>query len=450
MEKIRLYDPGRLIITTLSLDQIKNAEKFVARKAQIFEERTLAEAPIYLDEVIDSFARNENPSRKALKRVAAGSLPDLISKPDGAGLLKRFIGLIVSIGSSVLYKSLLLGYMRIKHDDSMFSDLIRHALLNGNDQLPQRWKDRISTYGLLEHPTGRKLAFLAISTTEKSPLQVFEDAGLKKGILLGGGFAACAFNEFCSIVSKDHSEEKLTRFFEILPNNLSDKSDERVQLAESSLPLVSEALLRPYLEKNPSDDLRRKIIEKLVNLYRDPRLNPMAWASVDQDLVSILLRWLTAESFEMLMEVLNSSNQSTQWKTREKFWKGYIEKGYVKEAWVAFGPDAERQASKLIRSGQLRSRGSFGVLEPSQIQGHHSVLFMKVGDLTISEWTHDGKVRFYRSRNTSKPELYKLRYDPEILRRDIRTDHFKHHLGNWQGDVAEYIRDITGFRNPRW
>lgn len=90
------------------------------------------------------------------------------------------------------------------------------------------------------------------------------------------------------------------------------------------------------------------------------------------------------------------------------------------------------------------------MLEHSQIQGHHSVLFMKLGDLTISEWTHDGKVRFYRSRNNSKPELYKLRYDPEVLRRDSRADHFKVHRGYWQWDVAEYIRDITGFRNPGW
>lgn len=450
MEKVRLYDPGRLLITTISLDHIKNAEKFIARKAQIFEERALADAPIYLDEVINSFKRDENPSRKALKRVAAGSLPDLVAKSNGTGLLKRFIDLIVSIGSSVLYKSLLLGYLRIRHDDSALSDLIRQALVNGEQQLPQRWKDRIKKYGLLEKPSGKKLASIALSSVDLNPLQVFEDAGLKKGILLGGGFAACAFNELCNIVANDHSSEKLNKFFAILPENLSNKADERVQLAESSIQFVTLALLKPYLEKDPSDEVRRKIIKKLVNLYRDPRLNPMAWATADQDLVSILLRWLTAESFEMLMEVLNSSNQSAQWKTREKFWKGYIDKGFVKEAWVAFGPDAEIQASKLIRSGQLRSRGSFGVLEHSQIQGHHSVLFMKLGDLTISEWTHDGKVRFYRSRNNSKPELYKLRYDPEVLRRDSRADHFKVHRGYWQWDVAEYIRDITGFRNPGW
>ena len=155
MEKVRLYDPCRLLITTISLDRVKNAENFVARKAQNFEERALADAPIYLDEVINSFKKNENPSRKALKRVAAGSLADLVAKSNGTGLLKRFIDLIVSIGGSVLYKSVLLGYLRIRHDDSALSGLIQQALKNGEEQLPQRWKDRIKKYGLLEKPSER-------------------------------------------------------------------------------------------------------------------------------------------------------------------------------------------------------------------------------------------------------------------------------------------------------
>jgi len=146
------------------------------------------------------------------------------------------------------------------------------------------------------------------------------------------------------------------------------------------------------------------------------------------------------------MEVLNSSNQSLQWRTRENFWRNFIERDFVREAWIAFGPDAYRQAQKLIKSGQLRSRGAFGILENSQIQGHHSVLIMRIGDLTISEWTHDGKVRFYRSRNSAKPDFYKLRYDPEVLRRDSKADHFKVHLGAWQYDVAEYIYQITGLK----
>ena len=446
MNKVNLYNPGRLLISTPSLDVMKGAQSYVARKAQLFEERDLAAAPIFLDEVVRSFASDQLPSPKAMRRVAAGSLPDLIQLPNGPGLLTRFIDTLVRFGSSALYKALLLGYLRINHSNSAISQLISETLGKNQQSLPDRWRARIEKYGLLKTPPGKKLAEIVMVTSDLPPFRVFEDAGLKRGILLGGGFAMCVFREICDDLSKRHTPDRLDRFFKLLPESFVDKSDERVQLAESSLPFIAKALLSPYLESEPGDELRLRIIDTLIRLYRDPRINPTDWAGVDSDLVSILLRWLTAESFEMLMEVLNSSNQSMQWRSRERFWRRYIEKGYVKEAWVAFGPDAERQATKLIRSGDLRSRGSFGVLYRSQIQGHHSVLLMRIGDLTISEWTHDGKVRFYRSRNPAAPALYKLRYDPEVLRGDSRADHFKVHLGDWQYDVAQYIREITGLR----
>lgn len=446
MEKVNLYNAGRLLIAAPSLDRVKNAQAYVARKAQVFEERDLAAAPIFLNEVVRSFAANEAPSLKAMRRVAAGSLQDLVQLPNGINLLTRFVETLVCLSSSALYKALLLGYLRINHSNSTISALIRGALVRNLEAIPERWRVRIDKYGLLDTPPGKRLAQFVMQSRNVSPFRVFEDAGLRRGILLGGGFAMCVFREICEDLSKQHTPERLSCFFQLIPESFADKADERVQIAESNLPFIAKALLYPYIEREPDDELRLQIIDTLVRLYKDPRLNATGWAEVDSDLVSILLRWLTAESFEMLMEVLNSSNQSMQWRSRERFWRRYIQKGYVKEAWVAFGPDAERQAAKLIRSGELRSRGSFGVLDRSQIQGHHSVLLMRIGDLTISEWTHDGKVRFYRSRNSAAPALYKLRYNPDVLRGDTKTDHYKVHLGDWQYDVAQYIREVTGLR----
>ncbi|NBT05518.1 MAG: hypothetical protein EBS54_01750 [Betaproteobacteria bacterium] len=440
------YDPGRLLISRPSLDRIKRAESFLARKAQQFEERVLNPSPIYLEEVVRSLSRNELPSYKALKRVAAGSLPDLIAKPDGDNLLVRFIKHIVEIGSAVLYKALLLGYLRLGHHKGAISESVRTALVRAKAKLPRRWIDRIDQFGLLELPAGRKLASIAINSGGHQPLDVFEAAGLSRGILLGGGFALNAFIEVCEEVAKGHNNERLSRFLATLPDANAVAQDGRKLLVSNALVSVAKALLQPYIQVEPTDEIKRQIIETLIRLYGDPRLKAAAWSGVDQDLLGVMYRWLTEESFELLMEVLNSSNQSDQWKAREKFWRRYIKKGYIKEAWVAFGPDAKRQAEKLIKTQKLRSKGSFGVLEQSQIQGHHSVLFMRIGDLTISEWTHDGKVRFYRSRNNDKPVLYRLRYDPDLIKRDRVADHFKVHLGYWQADVESYIRDITGIR----
>jgi hypothetical protein len=447
---LRDYNPGRLMISRPSLDKILQAENFLSRKAQVYEERDLRAAPVYLDEVVASLTQRSTPSRKAMRRVAAGGLPDLLRRPDGPGLFARFIEAVVAYGSRTIFKALLLGYLRIGHEDSSISEALRSTIFKNKDQLPKRWTERVDKFGLLEKPVATKLATMAMSADYTHPLQAFEEAGLKRGVLLGGGFAARAFALICEDVSAGHDVDKVNRFLSFFPISFNDSGDDpKVQLTKTALPVVAKALLKPYLESDPSEEIRGEILEVLVRLYRDPRLNAAQWSGVDQDLLSVLFRWLTSESFEMLMEVLNSSNQSAQWRSREAFWRGYIKRDFVKEAWIAFGPDAEKQARKLIRDGQLRSRGSFGVLEHSQIQGHHSVLFMRIGDLTISEWTHDGKVRFYRSRNEFKPALYQLRYDPEVLRRDSRADYFKWHKGYWQFDVSEYVREVTGLKVSR-
>lgn len=440
------YDPGRLVVCRPSLEIMRASQKFLEKKAEHLEAQDLKSAPIYLNEVVRCLSENTEPSRKAMRRVAAGGLTDLLARSNGHHFLARFIEILVALGSGTVYKALLLGYLRIGHKNSRVSEVLRLTLFNGRGTLSSRWGERIDRFGLLDKPVAMKLAQIAMSPNSGRPLQVFEEAGLKRGILLGGGFAAQAFEHICNDLANGHDKKNVAKFLSFFPLEFSDISDERVQLTKNALPQVAVALLKPYIQADPAEDLRGAILDVLVRLYRDPRLRPLEWANVDQDLVEILCRWLTSESFEMLMEVLKSSNQSLQWKTREAFWRKFIKRDFVREAWIAFGPDAYRQAQKLIKSGQLRSLGAFGILENSQIQGHHSVLIMRIGDLTISEWTHDGKVRFYRSRNHARPDFYKLRYDPEVLRRDTKADHFKVHLGAWQDDVAGYIYEVTGLK----
>ncbi len=445
------YNPSRLVVPRPSIEGIHAAERFLAKKAQRFEDRDLIDGHEFLAEVLDCLSSNRTPSKKAMRRVAAGNLLAIAAAPNGKAALADFIELLINADSKACFKALLLGFLRMPHGDDTANegDAVRLALSHGLNGLPQRWKLRIQEYGLLDKPIARLLAKKAMEGMPgRSPLEVFEHAGLRRGVLLGGGFAHAAFRQICDELARGHDDVLIERFFSFFPTDFSDRADERVQLTKTTLGDVARALLTPYLDEDPGEDRKGRILELLLRLYKDPRLNAEQWVGVDGNLIEVLYRWLTSESFEMLMEVLNSSNQSQQWKTRETFWRKYIKKNHVKEAWVAFGPDAERQARLLIRSGQLRSRGAYGVLERSQIQGHHSVLFMRIGDLTISEWTHDGKVRFYRSRNLEKPSLYRLRYDPEVLRRDRYPDFLKVHRGAWQGDVAGFIYQSTGIRQP--
>jgi hypothetical protein len=77
------YDPGRLLVSRPSLDILQASQRFLAKKAEDLESRDIKSAPIYLNEVVRCLSEDTEPSRKAMRRVAAGGLPDLLARPNG-------------------------------------------------------------------------------------------------------------------------------------------------------------------------------------------------------------------------------------------------------------------------------------------------------------------------------------------------------------------------------
>ena len=83
---------------------------------------------------------------------------------------------------------------------------------------------------------------------------------------------------------------------------------------------------------------------------------------------------------------------------------------------------------------------------------------MVIGELTVAEWSHSGKLRFWRSDTRGKPRLHGSIYEGPDLRkgsisiRNPRTnsvvDGIMHDpAGNWQGFAARVIQTETGIRS---
>jgi EH_Signature domain len=72
-----------------------------------------------------------------------------------------------------------------------------------------------------------------------------------------------------------------------------------------------------------------------------------------------------------------------------------------------------------------------------------AVLLLRIGDLTIADWSHDGKLRIWR-RGTAAPELNLKSYSAPDLRLD--SDFELVHLppDGWQQRTEAYIRRHTG------
>jgi hypothetical protein len=74
---------------------------------------------------------------------------------------------------------------------------------------------------------------------------------------------------------------------------------------------------------------------------------------------------------------------------------------------------------------------------------------MKIGDLIISEWTHDGMIRIYEQGNIKAPKFYLNEYHPDSIRSELGPNYVKRHSGYWQHEVENYIYQSTGIRrNP--
>ena len=451
LDRLSSFNPTQLRVSKPSSGILDKVLRRIERQAEGLDAKLLEPPREVIEEVAVALRKNitEIP-RKSLKLVAAGGLQYLSEQPDGHSLLERFFQIVVSSGSALLMKSLLLGYLRIASSNSTLCDSLRNILIRKIDLLPERWINRVDTFGLLDIPIGMKLGKEILFSKEKSPIEVLEQAGLKRGLMLGGGFSKEAFLSMCHMLSIGHKEEVLDRFLQLLEeiNTLDEPIYPFAHPQSGDIASVCAALLRPYRTENPADLTKNRIETFLLERFGDPRANRLRWSKVGEEEVGVLSRWLTKESFELLMQVLSSTNNTGQWKDRAKFWGHYIDHEYVSEVWVVFGPDAYRQANRLVKEGEIKSRSAFGVLEKENIQPIHSAILMKIGDLIVSEWTHDGKIRIYSSSNPRKPKFYSTRYSPNSIRDDSSPDFVKVHLGAWEYDVESYIYRSTNIPGP--
>ena len=76
------------------------------------------------------------------------------------------------------------------------------------------------------------------------------------------------------------------------------------------------------------------------------------------------------------------------------------------------------------------------------VQQNHSAIIMRIGGLTITEWSHSGKFRAWRSDARRFPKFYKSAYSRSDLVQDAEFE-IAHYSG-WQSRIADLIYYQTG------
>jgi hypothetical protein len=210
----------------------------------------------------------------------------------------------------------------------------------------------------------------------------------------------------------------------------------------------AEALLLPWRNEIPPEDLKNEIITKLLSILGDPRIDKQKWYGISAEAIQILINWINGRTLEAFFRILQQTADEI-WQYRQKFWQAYFRQGYVEEVWIALGENAHHYLRRSSSSKDLQCATLTGA-SPDQ-----SILLLKIGGILFCEWSHNGRLRAQRIDSPIAPELYKKTYHGADLRfesldfnnrqnEDPGLVHFSSETAGWQRRARDFIAKNVG------
>lgn len=219
-----------------------------------------------------------------------------------------------------------------------------------------------------------------------------------------------------------------------------------------------EVCLAPFQRAAPQADVQKLVLSVLVKQFGDPRisewprLNGRDGARRRDNCLITIKRWLSIEYLDLFIKIIEKTAVDHQFAPRKKFWLRYFEGGFISDLTLILASDANSVARRTQGQGVESEYMKWAGLKS---QPDHSVLLMRLGDLVIAEWSHDGALRFWKAGSKSAPQFHQSEYSARELRGDslkVRThngyrDSIVHsHSGQWMTLASDAIEFHTGVR----
>lgn len=316
------------------------------------------------------------------------------------------------------------------------------------------WHARGEDFRLWDEQAGPKRLATALLATDR-PIEVLRRAGLD-GDLATGAFVRQAVRSACAVAVTQKGATAVE-----CGNRLIALAS-TIRGAEGVDALLALALLAPWVESGPPAEHQQKVTTLLIGRIGDPRLAPARWSALAAELqlqgidfaidavFAVLRRWLVQATVrEFFAVVAKTTDRRDQWKDRTAFWLGYLDAGYITDAWFAFGSQAEREARRFMKDQSM----AFARIEGAGASANQSALLMTIGDVRVAEWSDNGSCRFWRATRPKAPPLYQSVYYGLVLRSMDAERGFEPlpHMGStWQNRFAKRIYDRTGVVHPSY
>jgi hypothetical protein len=278
--------------------------------------------------------------------------------------------------------------------------------------------------------------------TEADPWTVLQEAGLKGDLALAG-LAERTYLKALDIARSRIAAQPSA----VLVQRILDWSTHNETLAYPKVVArLADALLLPWTKREPPETLRQTIQSFLLEHLGDPRLpqSRPRWEGTSPPARDVITAWLTEQALEMFLGIVDETAEERQWKYRRYFWKAYLDHKHIAQAWVLLG-----RAGRIEAQRAEVERHQYGRLTGAQ--GDQAALLIRIGDLTVVDWSHSGACHIWIPGNPAAPRPFEREYRADRIR--FNSDFRQVHRPNdgwscWQGKVADFIRRQTRIQVP--
>jgi hypothetical protein len=358
-----------------------------------------------------------------------------------ASLIREYLRTLADRRSRVATKHLIFHYLLRFEPGAEDREVIGSHLANAVQNWEWDWKRRHGRYGLFDARRGpRNVAQQALNDAQ--PRTVLNDAGLS-GTLAASRYALACFQEAASQVQEGLPRRLERDLIRRLVELIGEDSNGKFGMPRAGK-YFADAVLTPWQLNDPPEELRDYIRATLLKFLSDPRVQPEEWNAVNSHAKAVMFRWLARASLDQFLAVVDQTAPGHQWDNRRAFWSAYIDRDYVSDSWVAFAPNGAARARELARERDDAGMLSFGALRGAAAD--QAVLLLRIGDLVIADWTHNGSLRIWRNADPQAPKVHE--HERRYQATELRTvcGYSKRHVPGWQQSAESFIRTHTGIR----
>ena len=126
----------------------------------------------------------------------------------------------------------------------------------------------------------------------------------------------------------------------------------------------------------------------------------------------IFRRWLAGAQIEFFVNIISDVAYMDQWQYRRKFWLSYYDENRIDDAYVILGKDAIDYINTKNHDNIINF---LKFATGSRVRRDQSVLLLKINDLIIADWSHDGACRIWEESSKNHPEMFKDEYTRDEL-----------------------------------